>query len=581
MAGIKYLVDLDLTKNQLLNVVVQNLAVAPSNPKDGQIYWDTADKTLYAWKEFFPVPATAPFGIWLDLGTTGVTDLAYTSSDTNGIVTSSAGTDATIPLATLVAGTNKAGLLSPAEKTKIALAVLTNQTDLTASFLSTSESFVENSDTKLASQKATKSYIDNLVLTNGSLVFKDAYNADTNSPNLDSTPIAGIKKGWTYVVSVAGTFYDEPVDAGDMVIAKQNDPTTLSHWALINKNIPEVLTTVLVGFIVGANSTITSADSILVAFGKVQAQLNNKIAGSGTTNKLAKFTGSGAVGNSSIFDDGNVGINQTSPIEKLDVVGNGKFSGTVTAGSDISANGLTVGRGGGNISSNTANGVNTLLSNTTGVNNTANGSSALFNNTTGNNNTANGVNTLLSNTTGVNNTANGANALFNNTTGNNNTVNGTSAGRFIGDGSNATILNNSVFLGVESKPLSNSQTNQIVIGHTAIGAGSNTVTLGNTAITQTILRGTVTASNGTLATHLVTKEQLDAKTGKLVSISASASLVSTFAIAHTFGTDVIANARFVSDNTVFLCEVIMTNNLVTFNVNTPIAANSVKFIIIG
>ena len=49
----------------------------------------------------------------------GATNLAYTPSSTNGIVTSDTGTDATIPLAD---GTN-AGLLTPAEKTKIANSV--------------------------------------------------------------------------------------------------------------------------------------------------------------------------------------------------------------------------------------------------------------------------------------------------------------------------------------------------------------------------------------------------------------------------------------------------------------------------
>jgi hypothetical protein len=218
---------------------------------------------------------------------------------------------------------------------------------------------------------------------------------------------------------------------------------------------------------------------------------------SNAVTRTIKITPSG----SSFFNGGNVGINQSNPTEKLDVVGNGKFSGTVTAGSDISANGLTVGRGGGNVATNTAIGSGALLNNSTGVNNQANGRDALFSNTTGNNNTATGRSALTSNTTGFNNVAVGVNAMLTNTTGNNNTANGASAGRFIGDGSNATIVNNSVFLGVESKPLADNETNQIVIGHTAVGAGSNTVTLGNTAITNTILRGAVSFAQFTTATE--------------------------------------------------------------------------------
>ena len=46
MANQKFLVNLDLNKNQLLNVVAQNLAVAPENAKAGQFYFDTAEGTL-------------------------------------------------------------------------------------------------------------------------------------------------------------------------------------------------------------------------------------------------------------------------------------------------------------------------------------------------------------------------------------------------------------------------------------------------------------------------------------------------------------------------------------------------------
>ena len=78
---------------------------------------------------------------------------------------------------------------------------------------------------------------------------------------------------------------------------------------------------------------------------------------------------------------------------------------------DTLINGLTVGKGGGNISTNTASGVDALYSNTTGIANTASGSSALQNNTTGNYNAASGYAALHSNTTGNQDAASGYAAL--------------------------------------------------------------------------------------------------------------------------------------------------------------------------
>lgn len=47
----KFLTDLNLNKNELQNVVIQNLASAPSNPKNGMIYYNTADKVLYIYQD--------------------------------------------------------------------------------------------------------------------------------------------------------------------------------------------------------------------------------------------------------------------------------------------------------------------------------------------------------------------------------------------------------------------------------------------------------------------------------------------------------------------------------------------------
>lgn len=139
---------------------------------------------------------------------------------------------------------------------------------------------------------------------------------------------------------------------------------------------------------------------------------------------------------------------------------------------------------------NTAIGYNSLVANTTGNQNTADGVSALYSNTTGISNAAIGVASLLSNTTGSYNTVCGSRSLYSNITGYNNTALGYNSGSFLADGTTVrTTGNNGLYLGLNSKASANGTDNEIVIGSSAIGNGSNTITLGNDSIIKTILKG--------------------------------------------------------------------------------------------
>jgi len=206
--------------------------------------------------------------------------------------------------------------------------------------------------------------------------------------------------------------------------------------------------------------------------------------------------------NIAAYAQGNVGIGITTPVNNLDVAGalaigsgyagvntapdNGAlFQGNVGIGKtsasalldvngDAIINGLTAGRGSGNVYSNTAFGDEAFESNTSGQSNTAIGGLTLLNNSSGSDNVALGYAALYYNSTGIQNTASGTYALFSTTTGSGNTAFGKNALY-----NNATGSNNSA-LGYYADVTSPDLTNATAIGYNAKVASSNSLVLGGT-----------------------------------------------------------------------------------------------------
>jgi microcystin-dependent protein len=187
------------------------------------------------------------------------------------------------------------------------------------------------------------------------------------------------------------------------------------------------------------------------------------VTATGTLNQVAKFDGSGNLVNSSLFDNGKVGIGTTTPTQALDVAGSVNLSGKLflpgtaaaagspTAGvvyvggspafhafAGVGTTGLNifVGSGSGNFtmggtgaqgSTNSALGVNSLRHNTSGSSNLALGYASLYQNTAGATNSAVGYGSLYNNTTGGSNSAVGKSSLYSNLTGSGNTALGSSS----------------------------------------------------------------------------------------------------------------------------------------------------------
>ena len=231
------------------------------------------------------------------------------------------------------------------------------------------------------------------------------------------------------------------------------------------------------------------------------------------------------------------------------------FNGTtVTMANDASISGLTVGKGGGAVSTNTAVGASALSGNTTGINNTAIGPNTLQLNSTGNQNTGVGFQTLYpatgsgntgvgfqagtstttglvdafgyralylnttgssnvgigyeslrNNTTASNNTAVGYQAAYSNTTSTNNTAIGYQAGysgttsgnnTFVGlQAGYANTAFDNTFVGYQSGAVNTTGTNNAAIG--LFSLLSNTTGSQNTGLGRDALRSNTTASNNT------------------------------------------------------------------------------------
>ena len=140
------------------------------------------------------------------------------------------------------------------------------------------------------------------------------YGANNLTFNQTSDPFAGRSTGWaSYLVSNHG------------------DGATYFNQTLIMPFYSAPEYSRLVGGVQSAVYTFWTNENLI-----------NPNTGIGTLNKVPKFTGASALGDSQIFDDGvNVGIGTIAPAHKLDVVGTASMSGSVIASSFIRSGGTS------------------------------------------------------------------------------------------------------------------------------------------------------------------------------------------------------------------------------------------------
>jgi hypothetical protein len=245
-------------------------------------------------------------------------------------------------------------------------------------------------------------------------------------------------------------------------------------------------------FTVDSKGRLTAAGTVGITAGVNSLNYTN------TTSYAAGGTISGTALTLAPADGTNPGIVST---------GAQTIAGAKTFSSDLSVNGLTVGRGLGASASNTAVGAGTLFVNTAGVRNTAIGYASLVANLDGTDNTAVGYVSAYSNTSGIKNTSLGGFSLYNNTSGNSNSAvghgalfatsigfnnsavgsasmqNNTSGNNNTAIGNNSLLINTvgnyNTAIGSFADVNSNNLNNAIALGYGARVNTSNTIQLGS------------------------------------------------------------------------------------------------------
>ena len=257
----QFLTNLDLTKNQILNVALQNLSSPPSSPVAGQVYYNTVDKAIYFWD------STQWVNISGDI-TAVVAGSGLTGGGTGGSVTLDVNVDnATIEVdndivrvkdlgittgklndgavTTIKIGANQVTLAKLAQIANNTVIGNTSGGTATPSEVVIVTDLASASSTTLATSAAIKTYIDTNVGNLGNL--EGAWDASSGSFPVGSSPVAGTKAGDYWYVSVAGTTGGVAFNVGDVIVAKVNNASTSSaaDWIQLEVNRDQATETVL------------------------------------------------------------------------------------------------------------------------------------------------------------------------------------------------------------------------------------------------------------------------------------------------------------------------------------------------
>lgn len=266
----RYLTSIDLSKNQIINVSVHNLATPPSTPVVGQMYFNTVSNRMYfydgsIWVDMTGtiqniiggaglsvsfVNAIATLDVNVDNATLEINsdsirvkDLGITSAKINdGAVTTVKieGNGVTLNKLQQIGSYTALGNVTGVQANVSQVVIVTD--------------LANASSVSLATSSAIKSYVDTAIGGIGNL--EGAWDASTGSFPIGSSPVSGTKKGDYWYATVAGTAGGVNFNIGDVIIAKVDTASVslASDWIQLEVNREQATTTVL-GLVQLATST--------------------------------------------------------------------------------------------------------------------------------------------------------------------------------------------------------------------------------------------------------------------------------------------------------------------------------------